>query len=113
MSVTEGKGSRQVCGTRSGTEVLEDTCQEHRGGARNCTRYDTDRTKYLTVPSYTYLQATPYQIRRSLKTSLTPIELPGNILYTQNMRRWIRWIRSTKGLGPVQFPDKPDPQHIP
>ncbi len=64
-------------------EALEDTCQEHRGGARTCTRYGTYRTKYRTEPRYKYLQATPYQIRRSLKTSMTPKELPGKILYTQ------------------------------
>ena len=32
-------------------EALEDTCQEHGGGAGNCIRYGKDRTKYRTVPS--------------------------------------------------------------
>ncbi len=32
-------------------EALEDTCQEHCGGAKNCIRYGTNRTKYRTVPS--------------------------------------------------------------
>ncbi len=61
MSVTEGKGSRHVSEQGAVREALEDTCQEHCGGARNCILYGTDRTKYrIPYRAYKYLQAVPY-----------------------------------------------------
>jgi hypothetical protein len=56
------------------------------------------------VPSYIYLQAIPYQMRRSFKTSMTPIELPGKFLYTQKLEEMDLVDKIYKGLGARTVP---------